>query len=247
LTPLAGSLKTINITYRTPEETLLSTPEILPTSEPETPQITKTLTADDFPIFDAKPVKVTFVGWLIAAGKYPTAGSLYFRLLKNGVSIWYYSGTVYAGYFWTLHTFFFDVKVGDVLAVKLWSNQTDSYWDYKAFQIQLTRVFPVSQRLLSPFKIASLAAHPVLTLGNPSVATTESLRVYVGDAITVSTTSPLDWKIGYAGTYGVCRIYYGDIFSYPVYLYISMTYRPHYIRNWLPTKIVTRGWRTDGL
>jgi hypothetical protein len=247
LNPAFTSLKTLNITYQTPQETLLGTPETLPTSEPGTPQIGYTVASDDLPTFNISPYQKNWVAIVIGAGKAVTAATIYWRMKKNGASVGTSSGSVSANNYYTIHAYFFDVAVGDVLELALWSNQTDSNWDYKAYQIQVSRLILLNTpRLLSPCNFAALATHPALTLGNPSYIS-GSLYPMHCDARLLLITSPASYDFLYPkNTYGMFQIYYGD------YYYIntssirtSSTYRPYYYRNYVPTQIIMRGVKID--
>jgi len=247
LTPLVTSLKTLNITYQTPQETLLGTPETLPTSEPGTPQIGYTVASDGLPSFDLPPYQKKFVAVLIGAGKFVTAGTVYYRMKKNGASVATGSNSVSANYYYTWNCYFYDVAVGDVLELALWSNQTDSNWDYKAFQIQVSRLIPFNKpRLLMPCNFAALGTQPALTLGNPTV-TYSSLNPYHCDLPLPSITAANLYGVLYPNLYGMFRIGFGDS-SYPntATVLTSSTYRPRYYRNWVPTQIIVRGLKTEG-
>jgi hypothetical protein len=247
LNPIFTSLKTLNITYQTPQETLLGSPETLPTSEPATPQISYTVAQSDLPTLNMSPYQKKWVAVLIGAGKAVTAASISYRMKKNGASVASGAGSVSAGYYYTRHCFFYDVAVGDVLELALWSNQTDSNWDYKAYQIQVSRLILLNKpRLLAPCNFAALATHPVLTLGNPS-STTGSLYTYHIDQyfMTISGATSLD-TIYPKNTYGMFRIYYGDYaYSNSSIVRTDAAYRPYYYRNYVPTQIIMRGVKTD--
>jgi len=246
VTPLLTSRKVLNITYRTPLETLLKTPETLPTEEPTVPQISYTVAEEHLPTFSFPPYGKKWVALLYGAGKFVTAGILHWKTRKNGAAVASGSASVSANYYYTVNAFFFDVAVGDVLELALWSNQTDSNWDYKAFQVQVTRLIPFNKpRLLRPCNFSSVPAHPVLTLGNPSVSGTSSLHPYHNDRLLPSISGITEYASLYVGnTYGIFRIYRGD-YSTSTSVSTSSTYRPYYYRNWVPTQIIMRGLRID--
>ena len=120
VTPLLTSRKILNITYQTPQETLLGTPETLPTTEPATPQISYTVTSGDLPTFNMPLFKKIWVALLYGAGKAVTAATIYWRMKKNGASVATGSGSVAANTFYTWSCGFYDVAVGDVLELALW-------------------------------------------------------------------------------------------------------------------------------
>jgi hypothetical protein len=237
------SLKTLNITYQTPLETLLDTPETLPTTEPATPQIKYTLASGDFPTLSIDVYSKIWVDTVFAAGKFVTAGTLYWRLKKNGVSLSTGSGSVGSGTFYTLNSGFYDVKVGDVLEIALWSSVSDSNWDYKAHQVLVTRVLPFRNiPQLSPCNFTGVTTQS-LTLGNPSVQGYYAYIPYHDDVSLGWTYTTKNFRGLYCGpTYGTFRIRKGDE-SYPnaAVLTASSTYRPYYHSNYIVTQMVFRG------
>lgn len=126
-----GTMKTFTLTQGTVTETLLSTPVTLPLTEPTTAQISLTVQNTDlFTISPIVPMKNFAV--VVCSGKCPTAAQISYRLVKNGVSVSQVNNaTTVANNFWT-HTYnsFGEVSSGDVLEVKLWSTQADSYVDF---------------------------------------------------------------------------------------------------------------------
>jgi hypothetical protein len=140
LSPLFTSLKTLNITYQTPQETLLGTPLTLPTSEPTDPQVAYTVQESDLPTFNVQPFSKVWLARVLAGGQFVTAGTLYWKMLKNGQSVASGSGSVSANYWWSCTGAFFDVQVGDVLALKLWSSVGDSKLDRYAFAVHVSRI-----------------------------------------------------------------------------------------------------------
>jgi len=244
LSPSYTSLKTLEITYRPAKETLLSTPEILPTSEPTTPQISYTVQESDLPILNLNVYRKVWVAWIVVAGYCPSSATIYHRMLRNGSSVSTGSSSVSARYYYTRIFYFYNVNVGDVLEVKLWSSATDSDWRYKAYQIQVTRIIPLSKiRLLSPCNIVSVDTQPTLTLGNPSVYASYLYYVFHLDGLYGSYSSTVNFACLYVGDIlGLYRINYGDItYANSSTILTSTTYYPRYIRNYVPTKIVFRG------
>jgi hypothetical protein len=247
LNPIFTSLKTLNITYQNPQETLLGTPETLPTAEPATPQISYTVAQSDLPTFNLSPYQKKWVAIVIGAGKAVTAATIYWRMKKNGASVNNGSSSVSANNFYTRQCYFYDVAVGDVLELALWSNKTDSNWDYKAYQIQVSRLILLNKpRLLSPCNFAALTTQPALTLGNPSYSS-QTLYPYHCDITlpSISAATSYDWLYA-KGTYGMFQLNYGD-YTYPNSSMIrtSTTYRPYYYGNYVPTQIIMRGVKTD--
>ena len=248
VTPLFTSRKVLTIGYQTPQETLLATPETLPTAEPATPQIGYTVASADLPTFNMGVYSKKWVALVYGAGKFVTAGTVYWRMKKNGASVNTGSASVSANYYYTVCAYFYDVAVGDVLELALWSSVTDSNWDYKAYQVQATRLILMNKpRLLVPCNFSNLSGQPVLTLGNPSVAGTYVLYPYhldislsgISSATIYDSLQPKD-------TYGMFRINRGD-YSNPnaVVVKTDATYRPRYDRSWVPTRMIMRGLRID--
>jgi hypothetical protein len=247
LSPLFTSLKTLNITYQTPQETLLGTPETLPTSEPATPQISYTVASGDLPTFNLTPYQKKWVAIVIGAGKAVTAATIYWRMKKNGASVNTGSSSVSAGYYYTRQCFFYDVAVGDVLELALWSSVSDSNWDYKAYQIQVSRVILLNKpRLLSPCNFAALTTQPALTLGSPSF-TNYNLYPFHCDNALPNINAAISYQFLYPkDTCGMFEPYYGDAYSSnSSTVRTSTTYRPYYYRNYVPTQIIMRGVKTD--
>jgi hypothetical protein len=237
------SLKTLNITYATPQETLLGTPETLPTSEPADPQISYTVQASDLPTFSFTPILKTFIGHVYGAGKFVTAGTLSWRMLKNGVSVATGTASVSANYYYTVNSNFLGVVAGDVLALKLWSSVSDSNWDYKALFVDVTRVKPIKERLLYLCNFASMTVM-VLTLGSPSIDASYSIRAcHCDDYLATFFSAAKLYESLYAkDTYGIFRLDRGDYTaSNSAEVTTNATYRPRYRRNWLPAQITMRG------
>lgn len=243
LVPEYTSLKKLKITYRTPLETLLS-PVTLPTTEPPTPQIGYTVAETHLPTFSIGVHRPIYVAYLIGTGQFTTAGTLYWRMKKNYVSVHLGSTVVSTNYYYTVNCFFYDVKVGDVLELALWSSVTDSNYHYHAFQIYLTRLIPINNpRLLAFFKIVTTTAVPLLSLGNPSYSDVAShiyhsgrrLFDFMSDGFTLTHVYPDD-------TYGFFRTGYGD-YSYAnsAIARTSAIYRPYYYFIAVPHELEYRG------
>lgn len=256
LNPQFGSLKVVNVTYQTPQETLLGTPEILPTTEPGTPQAGYTVAAGNLPTFSTKLYSVKYIGVVFAAGKFVTAGTLSWRMKKNGVSVNTGTAAVTANTFYTVNAFFLDVVAGDVLEIALWSNQIDSNYDYKALWINFTRPFLVNplnnNQIIANLSITcTTVSYPILTLGNP-LKVTSNYPVWIIDAegiglnILINGGGPWNgkWRTIHA-TYGSYR--YGNLGdnsnSNTAIIYTDATYRPKHWANWIVNKIGGRAFK----
>jgi hypothetical protein len=247
LTPLAGPLKTLTITLQSPQETLQGTPTTLPTSEPSegNEQITCTVQSSDLPTFSVSPGSKVWVAYVYAGGKFVTAGSLYWRMKKNGVSVANGSGTVSANLYYTRLFCFYNVEVGDVLKISLWSNRSDSNWDYNAYFVYPTRIC-VSSRLRAMLNVTyTNMQYTALTLGAPHVYNVASSYTCHDDLLNVNTAEDQKVTLLYNGKtndYGLFRVTHGDALSAdgsPTQS-TDASYRPNYWREDIPTTITFR-------
>jgi len=248
LNPDFTSLKTLTITYRTPQETLLSTPQTLPTAEPATPQVRYTVSSNDLPVMNVSVYRAIYTAAVYAGGRYVTAGTLNWRMKKNGANVTSGSASVAANAFYTVNAFFYDVRVGDVLEIALWSSVTDSRFDYSAFQVQVTRIVPINrQRLLMPCNFTAVSSQPTLTSGTPNAAVTRNYTINTADLLTVSQATARNVPVLYAGSlYGIYRLGDGDTSNAnSAVVQTHTSYRPNYNRNTVPTTIVFRGVSLD--
>jgi hypothetical protein len=243
LRDIQGGRKSVTVTIQSPQQTL-GTAETLPTSEPATPQISYTVADGDLPVFDVAPHSKKWVAMVVGAGKFVTAGTLSWRMKKNGASVSTSTSSISANYYYTLQAWFHDVAICNVLELALWSNKTDSNWDYKAYQVVVTRVLPKrAAPLLMPFNITSLAAHPDLTnVGNPAVFSTNGVIVYHDDTLYTEYTATQSFRSLHLGTsYGFYRLYRGDSnYLNSANCLTSSTYRPYYARQYVPVGFVFR-------
>lgn len=138
-----GPLKTFTITSGTARETLLGTPETLPTTEPGTGQFSYTIQQSDLPTISPS-VPMKYNAFVVVSGKAgATAAAISYRVLKNGISqataqVGTTNGT--ANQFWC-HTHWrtSDVVVGDVIEVKYWSSTSDAYYDFRGLVVAPTQ------------------------------------------------------------------------------------------------------------
>lgn len=251
LNPQVGSLKVVNVSYASPVEELLSTPVALPTSEPSTPQIGFTVQEAHLPTFSTRLYKVTFIGVVYGAGKFTSAGTLYWRMKKNGSSVRTGNASVAANTFYTVNAFFLDVKPGDVLELALWSSVGDSNWDYRALWINFTRPFLFdpknNTRLIADLVLVTTTSPntlPTLTLGNPSKQLSNyPVQIYDAEgatltAITTGGTWTGKWRTMHS-TYGIYRYFYhGDASrADDAYVNTHASYRPYHWANYVCTQI----------
>jgi len=249
ITPFYTSKKTLNITYQL-SETLLGTPITLPTTEPSTPQIQYTVTNASLPTLSIGIASCIWIAFMYGAGKAITAATIYWRMKKNGSSVRTGSLSVAANTYYTFSWSFLNVTVGDVLEAALWSNVSDSNYDYKAFQIQISRVFLLSKiDVHIPCNLTGITTSPTLTLGNPAVASSGSgVLLYHAEIFFAYATITYNIScLKNRATYGAVRLYNGDI-NFPNNVFAaqtSATYRPYYGNNYVPTQLVYRGVRLD--
>jgi len=244
-----GTLQIITIELKDAVENLQSTPTSLPTSEPAESQISITLAEADLPVvkLNGSPniPTITYIALVYAGGKNTDTASqtVYWRMLKNGSSLSNGSFSVSADYYWTISAFFFDVKAGDTIELRLWASSSNVNWDYDAYACQVTRPFPYESGISKIIWVRTedIVAHPTLSLGNPLAVTYSYYIVnpqtsYDEREATSSEAELIEqWK-NYIFVVGN-----GDKnYKNQTRRAIGTTYRPHYYRNYLPTKILIR-------
>lgn len=150
-----GSFKKFVCTLPKPQETYLSSPLTLPTSEPVTGQIIFTVQDSDIPVFEPVSLPCHYSAFVLASGKAgAVAAPISYRILKNGVSIAQVNSSNFvAGQFWTLTLYrWYDVLPGDELEVRLWTTQTDYNLDYYAMYVIAVDIDPIKRgTILSNF------------------------------------------------------------------------------------------------
>jgi len=243
------AVKIITIELKDAVENLQSTPTSLPTSEPAESQISITLAEADLPVvkLNGSPniPTITYIALVYAGGKNTDTASqtVYWRMLKNGSSLSNGSFSVSASYYWTISTFFHDVKAGDTIELRLWASSTNVNWDYDAHVCQYTRPFPYASGISKILWVQTkdVVRHPTLSSGNPfpmsqnyfimNPQTTYERRDFVGGERELIE----QWK-----DY-ILIVYWGDYSrKNDANYYTDAEYRPCYYRNYLPTKILIR-------
>jgi hypothetical protein len=233
---------------KAPVENLQATPTSLPTAEPATSQWTKTLASTDFPSISPTPYNVAYTALVYLAGKNTDTATqtVYWRMIKNGVSVATGSASVSAGYYYTVEAFFYGVVAEDVIEVRLWATSANVNWDYDGFQIQPSRMV-TTEALNSPCytNFKNVIACPTLVKGSPNVAGTGNVYVYNVDALTVAMSAPTAYDMLFPkATYCFYRVYYGDYNSMNTALTsTSASYRPNYHRNYVPLTISLVIWK----
>ncbi len=230
------------ITYPDPDETLLETPEALPTSEPATAQIEFTIGAGHLPTVSPAGLEYTLTAILYAAGQNTDAASqtVYYRILKNGGSVATGSASVAAASYYTWHHYnFLGVQVGDMLACKLWATSANVNWDYRALAVMLTRIGPSGVALANVS--ATVGTYPTLTLGAPGAGTVyNSYAHHLDNQLSAPIGADRSWGLLLPySTFRIVRVYMGDWTQFS-FCAMSGVYRPYNYKNRVPTAISFR-------
>lgn len=136
-----GTLKSFSISLAAPNEVSMGS-STLPTTEGATNQVSFTIGSGDLPTITPSPISMKYLAAVIVSGKCNTAATISYRVFKNGSSLVTSTAGATANQFWThTHWRWFDVQVGDVLDVRVWSNQADTTIDYCALQIYPANIF----------------------------------------------------------------------------------------------------------
>jgi hypothetical protein len=241
-------VKNLATTLQTPQETLQGSPTTLPTTEPSTPQIGYTVASGDLPTFSVTPYSQYWLAYLIGGGKAVTAATVSARMKKNGSSVATQGNSVAANTYYTYEAFFLNCAVADSLQMSLWSNQSDSQWDYQAYCVLPTRiVMKSSLPIYAPFNFNTVTGVPTFTKGNPSVFNLASHLWFVetediAQANSIVINAAQNFKCLHpAGTYGFGCLYIGDFNnSNSLVIHTSGSYRPYYDQDYYPTSITMR-------
>lgn len=131
-----GALKTFAFACATPREVALGS-TTLPSAEGVTNQVSFTVQQSDLPTITPNPLSMKYVACVIVSGKVgASATNVSYRIFKNGTSLATTFGAGTATQYWSHnHWRWFDVSAGDVLDVRVWSNQTDTTIDYAGLMI----------------------------------------------------------------------------------------------------------------
>lgn len=237
--PLLGPWQECNITYPSAQETLLSTAEALPTSEPTDAQVSYTVASSDIPTIEGAMSWVN-CGLLYVAGLNSSGSTLTVnvRLLKNGTSVTTGNKSVATSNYYTFTIPINDIAVDDVLTVKIWTSASGVTWDYKAFCVQPSRIQVARLSQLLVNCAFTTTAKPVLSLGSLSYSS-ENYYLYFMSSPTALNNNFSLYCFKQIATYNVGRISYGDNTT-SIQSRTSTTYHPYYYRNFVPTKITYR-------
>jgi hypothetical protein len=239
VTPLLTERKILTFTYPNVQETTI-TPETLPTTEPTDPQIAYTVADADLVQLSLNVFQRIDVAFLNASGTVVTATTISYRMTKNGGSVKTGTFTVAANYYYRLGCYFYDVAVGDVLGIKLWSNQTGSNWDMKTFWMDVTRITPLNKpRRLCNVEVAAAVAR----FSGAGGSLVYYLEDYFYRTVTTAFTIPLWYP---AATYGMFKVSRGDSVSPNGIESATGATRPNRQGgNYVPSQIIFRGLRID--
>jgi len=251
---LRKPVKIIEITLKDPTETLQATPTSLPTAEPATSQIVRTIAEADLPTISVNGSPNIFqakcTAWFVTGGKNTDTASrrVYYRALKNDASIRTGSMSVPAGYYWTLRFYFYDVIAGDTIEFRLWATTTKVNWDYDAYCCQCTRLYLFPDERIIQHRGIDYISHPTLTAGKPYGATPGKPRIWNAATPSKEMMVANTWEIKaeyWSPTYGLYVIDRGDYGSpNAAEGAYNATYRPLYNPNNCPTSIKVREFRT---
>jgi hypothetical protein len=238
---IMGTRHTLNITYPSPQETLLTggSVVVLPTSEPASPTFSYTVQASDLPTFDGVPVSVANHPMIFAGGLNTTgsAATLCYRIKKNSTSVNTATNlSVTANQYWTLHLFSLSgigsVVVGDVIEVYLWQITTNALnWDYRAFSIIPSRIFVDSnmEKVFHRVNYTIDGTIPALALGTAASYNTVNALVYFSASTNVALSSSTNFYCQKQdSTYGLIRSGQPDANMSTPTLRNSATNRPNY-------------------
>lgn len=247
-----GPLKTYTFSLATPNETLLGTPVAsLPTANPGTPQITITIGNSDLPTISPSPISVKYCAILYVGGKNTDAAAqtINYQCYKNGGAVSGATGSqsVASNNFWTMsHYRFYDVSVGDVLGVSLWSASANMNYDYYALVVYPTRP-NIGKAAINTNVAYGALINPSLTKGTPNVVFSNNPLIYpVNTANNFSlngamTFGTLSWSLNSPTVaYYAFQTYHSDNTTSSTTSDTSATYRPNYRRSTIPSTISFR-------
>jgi len=239
----------ITIELPSAAENLQDTPTSLPTTEPATSQISITLAEADLPTvkLNGSPniPSVKYIALVYAGGQNTDSASqtVYWRMLKNDSSLSNGSFSVSANYYWTISAGFFDVVAGDTIELRLWASSTTVNWDYDAHVCQASRPFPYASGISKILWVRTkdVVAHPTLSSGNPYPLSYDYYFVNPQTGYATREKGEGEFEQIEQWKDYIFQVYLGDYAYQNDAMYrTSSTYRPYYIRNYLPTKILIR-------
>ena len=237
------SPRTDSMTYPAVQETYDPVGTALPTAEPAESQISYVIQESDLPVSTDKAAAMKFTALLYGGGKNSgtSSASVYYRILKNGVSVTTSNASVGANGNYTISCYqLYDVKVGDVVEMRLWASAAMVDYRYRAMCVIVTRYVPggaLNQLLVNFHFLPSTIGYQVtLSQGaNPQRLTAGNTYIYVDKTLFDSNHYML---ISYSNAYRyaafVCsqdrqffQLQYGDV-SQAVGFLTSASALPYY-------------------
>jgi hypothetical protein len=245
-----GTLKTFTFGSGVFDETVLSGGSIitLPNAEGATNQISFTVRSDHLPTISPSPVSVKYTACIVASGKAVTAATPSYRVLKNGASVATSAASAVTAntYYTNNHFRWFDIQIGDVLDVRMWSNQIDTTLEYFALVIYPTSFYLTKQDaimkdlvLASTNGINTLIGKSAVSVGGtgntnmyPSTTPSSSFS-FSGGAFTF----PVFVQ---SSTNGLYRVQFGDNNTAITQNYSNATSIPQQQKCFIPSTITFR-------
>jgi hypothetical protein len=240
-----GSRHVLTITYPAPDETLLETPEALPTSEPETPQVSFTIGAAHLPNIGGASAVWTAVVWASGRNTSGSARTVTRTRYKNGTPISASTtGSMSNNYYWTsMEYVYYGLVVGDAISVALHASGEGVDWQYKALMIFPTRINLTPSSRVPLYRVSYTLARTSLSSGvNPGGLATGQGNWYVYNGALMSYSSTVagtfDLPVMSAhDTYIHGAIEFGDI-SQSQQSISNTSFSPYYRQQAVPTQIV---------
>ena len=237
------SPRTDSLTYPAAQETYDAVGTALATAEPAVSQIVYTIQESDLPVSTDKAAAMKFTALLYGGGKNNGASSAtgYYRILKNGVSVTTGSSPVAANNYYTISCYqLYDIKVGDVVEIRLWASAATMDHRYKAMSVAISRYVPGGKlhQLLVNFQFLPSPTGYQVTLSqgtSPVRLSVGNVYIYV-DKSTFSSnhTMPVVFGDAYRHAAFVCsqdrqffQIQFGD-YSQAVAFLSSASALPYY-------------------
>jgi len=238
--------KVITIQLPQPYEELFSSPIDVPTTSQQALEFSKTLSESDLAKADVGDnflVRI-FRYIIVIYNPSSSSGTLYYTMLRNGVSI--SSGDIYvtANGYNTYSFNFTGVKPGDTIVVRFYGSISGLKWLWHGWCSTASRLLVFKNKVLEYIRLIS-TKYPNFSLGKP-YPYDEPLSFYHID-LKYHSTSATDFTLRgweYDPNYGLYNVYSGDFLgSNTAFGMNSGSYYPYYTRDLVPIKIVLRAYR----
>lgn len=236
-------LKTANIAYN-PQGQLLNAGSYinLTATEPATPTVSYTITSGFLPTFTGDslaaytPIALLYLTGNNTAG---TAQTLNYTVKINSSTVLNSTLSVTAGHKWALTIYnqsYLSVNVNDVIDIYLWGSTSLNCSGYY-YVIQANKIKPVDNVNIVMFDTYYYLTQPQVNVFGLTAPSINEPYIYCGAMDSkVPATSGQAYSIQFENsTYGVLRIYYGDVLS-GVRAVSNATYWSGYANN-VPTQI----------